>query len=306
MKKQRAFLKWAGGKYSLVEDIQRHLPDGEQLVEPFVGAGSIFLNTDFEHYVLADINPDLINLYNLLKTDSQRYIDEAKRWFTPEHNRKEVYLTVRSEFNGSDDVFYRSLAFLYMNRFGFNGLCRYNKKGGFNVPFGSYKKPYFPQAELEFFAEKAQKATFICEGYPETFRQAQQGSVIYCDPPYAPLSNTANFTSYAGNGFSLDDQAALADIAEETALQRNIPVLISNHDTTLTRRLYHGATLNVVQVKRTISRNGAGRNKVNELLALFEKPKTKRQAKPKAEAIITSATEASVTKAVGKKKSKKH
>ncbi len=306
MKKQRAFLKWAGGKYSLVEDIQRHLPDGEQLVEPFVGAGSIFLNTDFEHYVLADINPDLINLYNLLKTDSQRYIDEAKRWFTPEHNRKEVYLTVRSEFNGSDDVFYRSLAFLYMNRFGFNGLCRYNKKGGFNVPFGSYKKPYFPQAELEFFAEKAQKATFICEGYPETFRQAQQGSVIYCDPPYAPLSNTANFTSYAGNGFSLDDQAALADIAEETALQRNIPVLISNHDTTLTRRLYHGATLNVVQVKRTISRNGAGRNKVNELLALFEKPKTKRQAKPKAEAIVTSVTEASVTKAVGKKKSKKH
>lgn len=301
MKKQRAFLKWAGGKYSLVEDIQRHLPDGEQLVEPFVGAGSIFLNTDFEHYVLADINPDLINLYNLLKTDSQRYIDEAKRWFTPEHNRKEVYLTVRSEFNGSDDVFYRSLAFLYMNRFGFNGLCRYNKKGGFNVPFGSYKKPYFPQAELEFFAEKAQKATFICEGYPETFRQAKQGSVIYCDPPYAPLSNTANFTSYAGNGFSLDDQAALADIAEETALQRNIPVLISNHDTTLTRRLYHGATLNVVQVKRTISRNGAGRNKVNELLALFEKPKTKRQAKPKAEAIIAPVTEASVTKAAGKK-----
>lgn len=301
MKKQRAFLKWAGGKYSLVEDIQRHLPDGEQLVEPFVGAGSIFLNTDFEHYVLADINPDLINLYNLLKTDSQRYIDEAKRWFTPEHNRKEVYLTVRSEFNGSDDVFYRSLAFLYMNRFGFNGLCRYNKKGGFNVPFGSYKKPYFPQAELEFFAEKAQKATFICEGYPETFRQAKQGSVIYCDPPYAPLSNTANFTSYAGNGFSLDDQAALADIAEETALQRNIPVLISNHDTTLTRRLYHGATLNVVQVKRTISRNGAGRNKVNELLALFEKPKTKRQAKPKAEAIIAPVIEASVTKAAGKK-----
>lgn len=301
MKKQRAFLKWAGGKYSLVEDIQRHLPDGEQLVEPFVGAGSIFLNTDFEHYVLADINPDLINLYNLLKTDSQRYIDEAKRWFTPEHNRKEVYLTVRSEFNGSDDVFYRSLAFLYMNRFGFNGLCRYNKKGGFNVPFGSYKKPYFPQAELEFFAEKAQKATFICEGYPETFRQAKQGSVIYCDPPYAPLSNTANFTSYAGNGFSLDDQAALADIAEETALQRNIPVLISNHDTTLTRRLYHGATLNVVQVKRTISRNGAGRNKVNELLALFEKPKTKRQAKPKAEAIIAPVTEVSVTKAAGKK-----
>ena len=274
MKKQRAFLKWAGGKYGLVEDIQRHLPPARKLVEPFVGAGSVFLNTDYDHYLLADINPDLINLYNLLKERPEEYISEAKRWFVAENNRKEAYLDIRAEFNKTDDVMYRSLAFLYMNRFGFNGLCRYNKKGGFNVPFGSYKKPYFPQAELEFFAEKAKKATFVCEGYPETFSRARKGSVVYCDPPYAPLSNTANFTSYAGNGFTLDDQAALADIAERAATERGIPVLISNHDTTLTRRLYHGAELNVVKVKRTISRNGSGRNKVDELLALFRAPDT--------------------------------
>lgn len=272
MKKQRAFLKWAGGKYGLVEDIQRQLPPARKLVEPFVGAGSVFLNTDYDQYLLADINPDLINLYNLLKERPEEYISEAKRWFVAENNRKEAYLSIRSQFNNTDDVMYRSLAFLYMNRFGFNGLCRYNKKGGFNVPFGSYKKPYFPEAELEFFAEKAKKATFVCEGYPETFRRARKGSVVYCDPPYAPLSNTANFTSYAGNGFTLDDQAALADIAEKTATERGIPVLISNHDTTLTRRLYHGADLSVVKVKRTISRNGSGRNKVDELLALFKVP----------------------------------
>ncbi len=269
MKKQRAFLKWAGGKYGLVEDIQRHLPEASLLVEPFVGAGSIFLNTNFERYLLADINPDLINLYNLVKEQPERYISEARYWFTPENNRKDAYLSIRKEFNQSNDIFYRSLAFLYMNRFGFNGLCRYNKKGGFNVPFGSYKKPYFPQAELEFFAEKAGKATFICAGYKETFAQANSDSVIYCDPPYAPLSHTANFTSYAGGGFSLDDQAELADAAELAANERGVPVLISNHDTALTRRLYHGAQLNVVKVKRTISRNGAGRNKVDELLALF-------------------------------------
>lgn len=274
MKKQRAFLKWAGGKYGLVEDIQRHLPPARKLVEPFVGAGSVFLNTNYDHYLLADINPDLINLYNLLKERPEEYISEAKRWFVAENNRKEAYLDIRAEFNKTDDVMYRSLAFLYMNRFGFNGLCRYNKKGGFNVPFGSYKKPYFPEAELEFFAEKAKKATFVCEGYPETFSRARKGSVVYCDPPYAPLSNTANFTSYAGNGFTLDDQAALADIAERAATERGIPVLISNHDTTLTRRLYHGAELNVVKVKRTISRNGSGRNKVDELLALFRAPDT--------------------------------
>lgn len=272
MKKQRAFLKWAGGKYSLVDDIKRHLPAAQVLVEPFVGAGSVFLNTDFERYILADINPDLINLYNLLKTNPSMYISEAKRWFVAENNRKEFYLDTRKQFNASDDVLFRSLAFLYMNRFGFNGLCRYNKKGGFNVPFGSYKKPYFPEAELEFFSEKAQKAEFVCANYLESFALAEQGAVIYCDPPYAPLTTTANFTSYAGGGFSLNDQAGLANIAEKTATERDIPVLISNHDTVLTRRLYHGAQLNVVKVKRTISRNGSGRNKVDELLALFSVP----------------------------------
>ncbi|KKD00033.1 MULTISPECIES: adenine-specific DNA-methyltransferase [Photobacterium] len=272
MKKQRAFLKWAGGKFSLVEDIRRHLPPARKLVEPFVGAGSVFLNTDYDDYLLADINPDLINLYNVIKHEPERYIEDARQYFTPEYNQKGAYLAIREAFNQTQDTYLRSLYFLYMNRHGFNGLCRYNKKGGFNVPFGSYKKPYFPEAEMYHFAEKAKKATFICEGYHQTFSRARKGSVIYCDPPYAPLSTTANFTSYAGNGFSLDDQAALADVAEKAAAERHIPVLISNHDTTLTRRLYHGADLSVVRVKRTISRNGGGRNKVDELLALFSPP----------------------------------
>jgi DNA adenine methylase len=271
MKKQRAFLKWAGGKYGLVEDIQRHLPPAKRLVEPFVGAGSVFMNTDYDEYLLADINQDLINLYNLLKVEPDKYINEARRLFQPDCNRKEFYLDIRARFNATEDVWFRSLAFLYMNRFGFNGLCRYNKKGGFNVPFGSYKKPYFPEKEMLAFAEKAQKAEFVCESYTDTFARADEGSVVYCDPPYAPLSSTANFTSYATNGFTLDDQANLAEIAENTASKRGVPVLISNHDTLLTRRLYHGATLNVVKVKRTISRNGAGRNKVDELLALFDR-----------------------------------
>ena len=270
MKKRRAFLKWAGGKYSLIEDIKKNLPLAHKLVEPFVGAGSVFLNTDYDDYLLADINSDLIYLYNLLKTEPEKYISESKRFFIPENNRKEFYLDVRLQFNATNDHFYRSLAFLYMNRFGFNGLCRYNKKGGFNVPFGSYKKPYFPEKELIFFAEKAKKATFICCHYEQTFQRARGGSVIYCDPPYVPLSSTANFTSYTSNGFTLDDQAVLADIAEKKARgKQKIPVLISNHDTALTRRLYNGAALNVVKGKRTINRCGTKRKKVDELLALF-------------------------------------
>ncbi|QIZ78512.1 Dam family site-specific DNA-(adenine-N6)-methyltransferase [Ferrimonas lipolytica] len=268
MTKSRAFLKWAGGKYKLVDQIATRLPAATRLVEPFVGAGSVFLNTDFDSYQLSDINPDLIGLYNSLKQRPDAFIDDARKFFVPENNDKQVYYHLRSEFNQTTDVWERSLLFLYMNRFGYNGLCRYNKKGGFNVPFGSYKKPYFPEKELYFFAEKAQRANFVCEGYAQSFARAKAGDVVYCDPPYLPLSTTANFTSYATGGFSLDDQALLADCAADAAT-RGVPVLISNHDTPLARKLYHESKMETIQVQRSISQTATGRKKVDELFALY-------------------------------------
>ena len=148
MKKYRAFLKWAGGKYPLLDDIKRHLPEGECLIEPFVGAGSVFLNTDYSRYVLSDINSDLISLYTTVKDKTDDYVSEARLLFTAEHNQAEVYYQLREEFNQSRDEFRRALLFLYLNRHGYNGLCRYNLRGEFNVPFGRYKKPYFPETEL--------------------------------------------------------------------------------------------------------------------------------------------------------------
>ncbi|MCG9695357.1 Dam family site-specific DNA-(adenine-N6)-methyltransferase [Shewanella sp. Isolate11] len=269
-KKQRAFLKWAGGKFKLVESLTQHLPQGERLVEPFVGAGSVFLNTDYESYLLCDINHDLINLYKIVQSTPEKYITAAKAMFADAKNDKEVYYQVRNEFNQTQDPFLRSVYFLYMNRHGFNGLCRYNKKGGFNVPFGSYKKPYFPHDEIMAFAEKAQAAEFRCIGYEKAFELTQAGDVVYCDPPYAPLSTTSSFTTYVGSGFSLDDQALLARHARHTAIERGIPVLISNHDIPLTRELYHGARFSTIQVQRNISQNGNGRKKVDELMALYD------------------------------------
>ncbi|WP_018691569.1 Dam family site-specific DNA-(adenine-N6)-methyltransferase [Algicola sagamiensis] len=269
-KKYRAFLKWAGGKYALVEDIAAFLPKEGRLVEPFVGAGSVFLNTDFESYVLNDINKDLIHLYQLLQTKHDVYIAEARKLFSPENNQKNRYLEIRAAFNASRDTFERSLLFLYLNRHGYNGLCRYNLKGGFNVPFGSYKKPYFPEKELHFFAEKSQKAEFTCMDYKSLFNKLKTGDIVYCDPPYVPLSKTASFTTYAGNGFSLDDQAELANQAEQASFGKGIPVLISNHDTTLTRKIYEQATdLKQKYVGRTISQKGHTRQKVKELFAMY-------------------------------------
>lgn len=269
MKKNRAFLKWAGGKYPLLDDIKRYLPQGECLVEPFVGAGSVFLNTDFSRYILADINSDLISLYNIVKLRTDEYVQASRELFVPETNRAEVYYQFREEFNDCQEPFRRAVLFLYLNRFGYNGLCRYNLRGEFNVPFGRYKKPYFPEAELYHFAEKAQNAEFHCLSYEECMDRADSNSVVYCDPPYAPLSATANFTAYHTNSFSPREQAHLAEMAEKL-VSKQIPVLISNHDTPDTREWYRAAKHFQVKVRRSISSNGGTRKKVNELLALYK------------------------------------
>ncbi len=117
MKKNRAFLKWAGGKYPLLDDIKRHLPKGECLVEPFVGAGSVFLNTDFSRYILADINSDLISLYNIVKLRTDEYVQASRELFMPETNQAEVYYQLREEFNTCQDPFRRAVLFLYLNRY---------------------------------------------------------------------------------------------------------------------------------------------------------------------------------------------
>lgn len=269
MKKNRAFLKWAGGKYPLVDEIRRYLPAGDCLIEPFVGAGSVFLNTEYDAYILADINSDLINLYNIVKLCTDDFVRDVRMLFTNEFNNSDQFYLLRKEFNASIDAYRRVLLFLYLNRHCYNGLCRYNLRGEFNVPFGHYKKPYFPEEELYWFAEKSRNATFFCEHYRTTMAKAIHGTVVYCDPPYAPLSATANFTAYHTNNFSIIDQQDLARMAHQLSIESQVPVLISNHDTELTRDWYQQASLYVVKARRTISRNAFRRGKVNELLALY-------------------------------------
>lgn len=270
MKKNRAFLKWAGGKFPLLDDIKKHLPEGDCLIEPFVGAGSVFLNTDYQRYLLADINSDLINLYNIVKNRADEYVRESRLLFTKAMNEEATYYGFRTEFNQCRDEFRRAVLFLYLNRHCYNGLCRYNLRGEFNVPFGRYSKPYFPEEELYHFAERAKNATFLCQSYDVSMINVAAGSVVYCDPPYAPLSATANFTAYHTDSFSMLQQKHLADLAEKLRDQ-SIPVVISNHDTELTREWYKNATdFRKLQVRRSISRNGGARNKVDELLALYK------------------------------------
>lgn len=268
----RSALKWAGGKKKVISHIAAMLPKRgkKRLVEPFVGGGSVFLNLDFDEYLLVDMNADLIALFNILKNQPKCFIEDARKFFDGSANQPEKYYQLRTKFNESKDPYERSLIFLYLNRHGYNGLCRYNKSGGYNVPFGRYKHPYFPEAEIEFFAQRAQKATFIQGDFETAFANLRASDVVYCDPPYSPINPTSNFTAYAGNSFTDDDQKRLIACAE-IAKNEGIPTLISNHYVDFTKELYANATKQkLFQVQRSISQKGKGRVKVQEVLALYK------------------------------------
>ena len=268
----RSFLKWAGGKKKVIPHISSILPakGKRRLVEPFVGGGSVFLNLEFEEYLLVDMNHDLITLFNIIKHQSEAFIATAQQYFTGQHNQPEQYYALRSHFNASTDAFERAVLFVYLNRHGYNGLCRYNQKGGYNVPFGRYKHPYFPADEIRFFAQKAQRATFIQGDFATAFTQLQTDDVVYCDPPYSPINPTSNFTAYSGNAFTDEDQARLVACAL-TAQRQGIATVISNHFVPFTKALYKDASKqSKFAVQRNISQKGKGRIKVQEVLALYK------------------------------------
>ncbi|MCW8857924.1 MAG: Dam family site-specific DNA-(adenine-N6)-methyltransferase [Kangiella sp.] len=268
---QRPFLKWAGGKFRLLPRILKVLPEGNKLIEPFAGSGVLFLNADYDRYLLADINPDLIDVFNQLKKGKTSFIDCCSEYFTDQYNNEKSFYQLREHFNQLKPGKERAALFVYFNRHGYNGLCRYNRSGGFNVPFGRYKKPYFPAREMELFAEKAKRAEFRCQSFNKTMAHTRKGNVIYCDPPYLPWSLTANFTSYSQQEFSLDNQRELALEAQRLA-KRGVPVVISNHDTDFARLIYDKAKdLQSFPVRRFISCDGAGRNNAQELIVVYRK-----------------------------------
>ncbi|EJA5115293.1 Dam family site-specific DNA-(adenine-N6)-methyltransferase [Salmonella enterica] len=266
---QRPFLKWAGGKYSLLPELDRLIPAGKRLIEPFVGGGSVFLNSDkHERFLLSDINADLINLYQMLAVVPDSVIAEAMKAFR-HLNDVENYTVIREAFNAQKlNATERAAAFLYLNRHCFNGLMRYNLDGFFNVGWGKYKAPYFPEEEIRAFRLKSHACVFMTAGFERTLRLAGDGDVVYCDPPYEPMPGTAGFTSYASGGFSWDSQVALAESCV-AAHQRGAKVFISNSTAPRVIELYeqHGFTLHRVNARRSISSKGSTRETANDIVA---------------------------------------
>lgn len=255
-------VKWVGSKSRLLPQLLPHLPEGKRLVEPFAGSCSVMLNTEYDEYLIGDVNPDLIALYKAIAANPYDVIDRARLLFES-YNHAVGYYDNRDSFNHNDDPTWRPALFLYLNRHCFNGLCRYNKAGGFNVPYGKYKQPYFPEAEILAFAEKAKRATFLCAGYAETLDLVRGGDVVYCDPPY--LTESQNFTQYHASGFDAVDHGRLTRKLRKLA-GKGVSVVVSNSDEPAVRYLYAGFDVVRINAPRSVGAAAASQKVAAELI----------------------------------------
>ena len=295
----KPFLKWAGGKTQLLDELYKRLPSSliqsgkiERYVEPFVGGGAFFFflkrNFKFKESFLIDINKELIIGYKVIQNNVNELIDELssmeeKYLKLSEEQRKDFYYNIRDEYNRQKDNFdyvnynldwvKRAAYLIFLNKTCFNGLYRLNKKGEFNVPFGKYKNPTICDADNLIEVSKALENTeVICADFEESKKYIHKNTLVYLDPPYRPLNNTSNFTSYNENGFDDDDQRRLAQFFKEMD-KKGAYLILSNSDPknedvddNFFDELYAGFIIERVKAKRYINSNGDKRGDISELI----------------------------------------
>lgn len=283
----KPFLKWAGGKGQLLAEIEGRLPQGlktgdiDTYVEPFVGGGAVFFyiaqkSEGIKSFYLFDINEDLVNCYNAVKSDVKSLVFELEKlenqfFLLAKSARKDFYYRIREEFN-SDRC---PAKLIFLNKTCYNGLYRVNRKDQFNVPFGYYKNPTICDVEnLENASHVLQKAEIICADFESSDKYIDNKTFVYFDPPYRPLSPTASFTSYAKEDFNEDAQIRLARFCRQID-GKDAKFLLSNSDPKnenpkdrFFEDHYKKFRFDIDRVKaiRAINCKGAGRGKINELL----------------------------------------
>jgi DNA adenine methylase len=273
MKKNRLVspvLKWVGGKRQLIHEIEKYIPlKYTTYYEPFIGGGAILFHLQPKKAIVNDVNSELVNLYKVIKDDVEALIlDLAK------HRNEEDYFYDIREWD-RDKERYSSLnniekasRMIYLNKTCYNGLFRVNRAGEFNTPFGNYKNPniineitlravsnYFNNSEI----------TFLNVDFDEAVRGIRKGSFVYFDPPYDPVSNSANFTGYDKGGFDREEQKRLKLLCDALN-DRGVKFLLSNSSTDFIRDLYKDYKIEIIQAKRAINSKADLRGDVDEVL----------------------------------------
>jgi DNA adenine methylase len=285
----RPVVKWAGGKRSLVDQLRHRMPARfETYAEPFCGGAAVFFalasepDRRFKKAILSDKNEDLIACYRAIKNQVGALIKrlkdyEVKHLALGEVARKDHYYEVRAaKVDAKDDVA-RGARLIFLNRTCFNGLWRVNASGVFNVPFGRYAKPRILDEDAIRAAQKALSvAELRTDDFADVARWLSSRDFVYFDPPYVPVSRTANFTAYSER-FGPKEQDRLVDVLRELK-RRRVRALLSNTYSEVTRKLYQGFTQERVTMRRAINSDVNKRGEVDELLVMTYTPSVKRKA----------------------------
>lgn len=267
-------IKWAGGKRKLLDEILARTPETiETYFEPFTGGGAVFFalanRKRFKRAVLNDLNAELIETYRVIQ--SSNVVDLVALLKTYQHSREFYNHLRRLPATDLGSPIVRAARFIYLNRTGFNGLYRVNKKGEFNVPFGRYTNPTICDEQGLMRAHEALQSavltsldfTFILNRYDHF--EAREGDFVYFDPPYLPVSKTANFVSYTAGGFGISDHRRLAETLA-TLQSKNVRALLSNSDVPAIREIFKDFTTEEVSAPRAINSKGDRRGRIGELL----------------------------------------
>jgi len=263
----RPFLKWAGGKRQLLPEIWRRLPRRmATYYEPFIGGGAVFFalarEGAFERAVLADANAELIETYAAVRDRLEDIIELLSRCEYDEG----FYYHARSLDTAELDPAERAARTIYLNKAGFNGLYRLNKRGTFNVPFGRHTNPtLLDEPNLRAVSDVLQDVELVTADFENTVADAAPGDAVYFDPPYVPISETSFFTAYDGTNFTLDEQERLAAVMRRLD-ERRVHALLSNSESDRTRKLYRGLRIERVEAVRAINSRADRRGPVGELL----------------------------------------
>ncbi len=256
-------LKWAGGKKKLVPELIARMPDDvNRYFEPFLGGAALFLSLQPAGAVLSDINAELINLYTVIQDDVEALIVDLQRH---RYEKEYFYATRATDPRGLTPV-ERASRTVFLNRTCFNGLYRVNRKGQFNVPFGRYTNPRIcDEPRLRAVHDAMQGITIAHLPYAEAVESAKDGDFVYFDPPYDPITKTANFTAYTRHAFGPQQQRELRDTFKKLG-ERGVMCMLSNSDTPFIRELYGEFRIDTVMASRAISRSASGRKPVREVI----------------------------------------
>ncbi|MDR0512866.1 MAG: DNA adenine methylase [Treponema sp.] len=271
----KPYLKWAGGKRQLLEEIKKHIPydiKSHTYYEPFVGAGAVFFALKPQKAIINDLNSQLIFTYNAIKENVDDLIVLLKGY--ENKNNSQYYYEIRNAdrdaqtFNVLPNT-EKAARMIYLNKTCYNGLYRVNSSGFFNVPFGRYKNPVICEEILlrqisDYF--NSNKITILNGDFECVLKTADKKSFVYLDPPYYSADKT-HFTSYQAEGFGVQEQERLCYVVKELTV-RGVKCLLSNSDSPFIRTLYGDEIFKIISVKakRFINADSCGRGEVNEVL----------------------------------------